>query len=54
MVQSMETLAQHENIQLEKALFDFTGKIMNKASQVPQKSNEVDHFYYNRRSMKRS
>ena len=33
------------NIQFEKALFDFTGKSMNKASQVPQKSNVVDHFY---------
>ena len=45
MLRSMETLAQHENIQLEKALFDFTVKSMNKALQVPQKSNVVDHFY---------
>ena len=41
----METLVHHENIQLEKALFDFIGKSMNKASQAPQKLNVVDHFY---------
>ena len=41
----METLTQHENIQLEKTLFDFTGKSMSKASQTPHKSNVVDDFY---------
>ena len=39
MLRSLETFAQHENIQLEKALFDFTGKSMNNASQIPLKSN---------------
>ena len=34
-----------QNIQLEKAPFDFNGNSMNKASQVPQKSNVVDYFY---------
>ena len=43
-----------QSTELAEALFDFTGKSMNKASQVPQKSNVVDHCHQDRRSMKRS
>ena len=41
MLRYMETLAKHKNIPLEKALFDFVGKSMNKGSQGLTSSTKV-------------